>query len=100
MEIWDPDSEKNFFHHLVGTWYTIPYRCLLPKGLENVLVAGSCLSGQYESMAAWAIQPICMLTGQAAGTAASLCAKERVGPREISVGQLQDLLRRDGVFLG
>jgi hypothetical protein len=100
VEVWDPDSEKNFFHHLIGTWYTIPYRCLLPQGLENVLVAGSCISGQYESMAAWAIQPICMLTGQAAGTAASLCVEEKVGPREISVSELQGLLRRDGVFLG
>jgi hypothetical protein len=100
VEVWDPSSPKNFFHHLIGTWYTIPYRCLLPKILENVVVAGSCLSGQYIAMAAWAIQPVCFLTGQAAGTAASICVKENKYPKEISVSQLQATLQEDGVFLG
>lgn len=100
QEYWDPDSAQNFFHHLIDTWYTFPYRCLLPQGLDNVLVAGSSISGQYEAMAAWAIQPVCFLTGQAAGTAAYLCSTEKKGTREISIPQLQEMLRRDGVFLG
>ena len=58
------------------------------------------ISGQYEGMASWAIQPVCMLTGQAAGTAAGLCVKEHKKPREISVKKLQDTLRANGVFLG
>lgn len=100
IEVWDPSSQKNYFRHLINTWYTIPYRSLLPKGLENVLVAGSCISGQYIAMASWAIMPVCFKTGQAAGTAAAMCIKENVIPREIVVARLQSQLRKDGIFLG
>ena len=100
LEIWDPNGQNVSFNHLIGTWYTIPFRSLLPKGLENVIVAGSCISGQYTAMATWAIMPVCFKTGQAAGTAASLCIKGSTGPRDISITDLQSLLRQDGVFLG
>ena len=100
LEIWDPNGQNVSFNHLVGTWYTIPYRALLPKGLDNVIVAGSCISGQYTALATWAIMPVCFKTGQAAGTAASLSIKGNTGPRGISIADLQSLLRQDGVFLG
>jgi len=100
LEIWQPDGQNVSFNHLIGTWYTIPFRSLLPRGLENVIVAGSCISGQYTAMATWAIMPVCFKTGQAAGTAAALSVKESTGPRGVSVTDLQRLLREDGVFLG
>lgn len=100
MEIWDTKGSKNFFHHLKNDYYSFPYRCLIPKDLDNVLTAGSTISGQYEAMASWAIQPVCMLTGQAAGTAAGLCVTENVIPREVSVENLQTSLKEKGVFLG
>ena len=100
MEIWDPKGNKNFFHHLKNDWYSFPYRCLLPRGLDNVITAGSTISGQYEAMASWAIQPVCMLTGQAAGTAAGLCVAENKKPREISIERLQETLKENKVFLG
>jgi len=85
---------------MIGTYYTIPYRSLLPGGLENVLVAGSCISGQIIAMATWVVMPMCFKTGQAAGTAASMCLKGNTGPRDISIPELQGILRTDGVFLG
>jgi hypothetical protein len=100
LEIWDPGGEKLHFRHLIKTWYTIPYRSLLPKGLENVIVAGSCISGQIVAMGPWAIMPVCYKTGQAAGTAASICVKENLTPREIDVNKLQKQLQEDGIFLG
>jgi hypothetical protein len=100
LEIWQPDGQNVSFNHLIGTWYTIPFRSLLPRGLENVIVAGSCISGQYTAMATWAIMPVCFKTGQAAGTAAALSVVENTGPRGVSVTNLQRLLREDGVFLG
>jgi hypothetical protein len=100
LEIWDPNGQNVSFNHLIGTWYTIPYRSLLPKGLDNVIVAGSCISGQYTAMATWAIMPVCFKTGQAAGTAAALCLEGDTGPRDISIPGLQRVLRQDGVFLG
>lgn len=100
LEYWEPDGSSYRFRHLANTWYTIPYRALLPLGLGNVLVAGSCISGQLLAMGTWAIQPMCFKTGQAAGTAAALCLKQEAGPREIVVPELQGLLRKDGIFLG
>jgi hypothetical protein len=100
LEIWDPNGQNVSFNHLIGTWYTIPYRALLPKGLDNVIVAGSCISGQYTAMATWAIMPVCFKTGQAAGTAASLSIDGNTLSRGVSVSDLQRVLREDGVFLG
>ena len=100
MEIWEPSGEKLHFRHLIGTWYTIPFRSLLPKGLKNVIVGGSCISGQIVAMGPWAIMPVCYKTGQAAGTAASICVKQNKKPREIDVRELQNQLRKDGIFLG
>jgi hypothetical protein len=98
LEIWEPDGTNVQFNHLTGTYYTIPYRSLLPTGLKNVLVAGSCISGQYTAMATWAIMPVCYKTGQAAGTAAALCVEQDTEPRAISVPELQEVMRQDGVF--
>jgi hypothetical protein len=100
LEYWEPDGSSYRFHHLPGTWYTIPYRSLLPTGLTNLLVAGSCISGQLLAMGPWAIQPVCFKTGQAAGTAAALCMKLEVSPRQLGVSELQTVLRKDGMFLG
>ena len=100
LEVWETDGGNAHFHHIIGTWYTIPFRSLLPVGLENVIVAGSCISGQIIAMATWAVMPVCFKTGQAAGTAASLSIKGNARPRDISIAELQRILRHDGVFLG
>ncbi len=100
LEVWETDGGNAHFQHIIGTWYTIPFRALLPKGLQNVIVAGSCISGQIIAMATWAVMPVCFKTGQAAGTAASMCLKGNTGPRDISIPELQRILRQDGVFLG
>jgi len=100
LEIWELDGQNARFNHLVGTWYTIPYRSMLPKGLDNVIVAGSSISGQYIAMATWAIMPMCYKTGQAAGTAAALCVNKNLTPRTVSIVELQSILRQDGMFLG
>jgi hypothetical protein len=100
LEIWETNGTNVSFNHLPGTWYTIPYRALLPLGLRNVIAAGSCLSGQYIAMSTWAIMPVCFKTGQAAGTAAALCVKSGCLPRDLAVAELQQILRADGIFLG
>ncbi|MCK5128802.1 MAG: FAD-dependent oxidoreductase [Clostridiales bacterium] len=100
LEYWDPKSTMIKYHHLIDDWYSFPYRALVPKDLDNVIAAGSCLSGEYACLAAWAIQVVCMLTGQAAGTAASICVKNNILPKDIDVSMLQNTLKEDGVFLG
>ena len=79
--------------------YDIPYRCLLPQRVENLLAAGRCISSEqqpYESHRAMA--PM-MAIGQAAGTAAALAALQGVAPRQVEVARLQDALIAQGAEL-
>jgi hypothetical protein len=80
--------------------YDIPYRILVPREIENLLVAGRCVSSTHEGQSAIRIQPICMAMGEAAGTAASLCLKLHTTPRSLDVAQLQKHLRAQGANLG
>jgi hypothetical protein len=70
--------------------YEIPYRCLLPQGVDNLLVAGRPISADHVAHSSLRIQPTCFVLGQAAGTAAALAARHGCGPWE--VGQLDDPL--------
>ncbi|MEK3883749.1 FAD-dependent oxidoreductase [Paenibacillus sp. PL2-23] len=79
--------------------YDIPYRCLLPKRIDNLLVAGRCISTTHETLATTRLTPSCMATGQAAGTAAGLAVKHGCTPSEVDVAQLQAELRRGGALL-
>ena len=73
-------------------FYEIPYRCLLPEGLENILVAGRCISVTHEALGSTRSQICSMGTGQAAGTAAALAVREGVTPRKVRIEELQKLL--------
>ena len=50
--------------------YDIPYRCLIPQGMENLLVAGRCISASHEGHASTRLTPTCFAMGEAAGAAA------------------------------
>jgi hypothetical protein len=82
-----------------GESYDIPLRCLLPRGVENLLVAGRCLSGSHEAHSSYRVMPIVMATGQAAGVAAALAARRGVSPRATAVAEIQDELLRQGANL-
>ena len=79
--------------------YDIPYRCLLPKGVEGLLTAGRCISGTHRAHSSYRVMGICMATGQAAGTAAAIAAKEKTLPRAVSAKQVQEALKKQGVQL-
>jgi len=85
--------------YLTHEGYDIPYRCLVPKKIDNLLIAGRCISSEqqpYESHRA--MIPI-MAIGQAAGTAAALAARDKVAPRHLDVAELQRALLAQGVEL-
>jgi hypothetical protein len=82
-----------------GDCYDIPYRCLLPQRVENLLVAGRCISTTHEAMAAIRVMSTCMAMGEAAGRAAKLAVREGLAPAAISVQQLRQELRDHGAFL-
>lgn len=98
IDIHSPTDHTNVWTELDDA-YDIPFRSLLPAGLDNVLVAGRCLSATHEALASIRVQSHCMATGQAAGLAAALAAQQRVTTREISVAGLQKALREQGAIV-
>lgn len=83
-----------------GEFYGIPYRALVPRKVESLLVAGRCLSARSMAAASLRVMPPAMATGEAAGTAAALAVKGGVTPRQVGVARLREVLSRSNVFLG
>ncbi len=83
----------------IGEAYGIPYRCLVPKMINNLLVAGRTISCDRVMMATVRLMPPSFATGQAAGTAAALCKSKIVNFKNIEVKKLQQILRDQGVYL-
>jgi hypothetical protein len=82
-----------------GRCVGIPYRTLLPRDADNVLIAGRCFSATHDAHASVRSMAQCMSMGQAAGVAAAMAVKTRRTPREIDFGQLRQLLRESGAIL-
>lgn len=100
IDLHDPVSMRLTAKRLPsGEYYTIPYRCLLPQGLSNVLTAGRCISATHEAFAAFRVSAIAMAIGQGAGTAAAMAARDHRPPAEVDVPHLQRLLREQGAYL-
>ncbi|WP_338830300.1 FAD-dependent oxidoreductase [Bradyrhizobium sp. 27S5] len=78
----------------------LPYRMLVPDGVDNLLVAGRCASMTHEGQSAARVSGACFVMGEAAGTAAALALSGNTNPRDISVEKLQQLLGRQGAFIG
>ena len=83
----------------VNRAYGIPLRSLIPERLDNVLVAGRCISISHEALASTRITATCMAMGQAAGTAAALCVRENVSPAALDVNVLRSILISQGMLL-
>jgi hypothetical protein len=82
-----------------GEAYDIPLRCLLPKGLDNVLTAGRCISGSHEAHSSYRVMPVCMAVGQAAGACAALAVLKNTLPRQLVPADVQRELLRQGANL-
>jgi hypothetical protein len=81
-------------------YYQIPYRILLPKGVEGLVTAGRCVSSDHVAHASMRHQGSgCMVTGHASGTAAALAALRGTTPRALGVGELQEVLRSQGAII-
>ncbi|QPF85448.1 FAD-dependent oxidoreductase [Bradyrhizobium genosp. L] len=78
----------------------LPYRMLVPDGVDNLLVAGRCASMTHEGQSAARVSGACFVMGEAAGTAAALALSGNTIPRDISVEKLQQQLGKQGAFIG
>ncbi len=110
VDIHDPKGTKAQIVRLKQP-YEIPYRCLLPKGVDNLLIAGRPISADHVAHSSLRIQPTCYALGQAAGTAAALAVANETGPWEVGqpndptkgqalLRELQAVLIRQGQDLG
>jgi hypothetical protein len=79
--------------------YDIPYRCLLPKKVGNLLVGGRCISTSHEALGTTRLSPSCMATGQAAGSAAAIAVRRGIAPQDVPLAELQERLRDQGAIL-
>ncbi len=80
-----------------GRYYEIPYGALVPRKVENLLVAGRCIAGDEISHASIRSMMCCAVTGQGAGVAAALSIKDNVKVRDVNIGRLQAELKKQGV---
>ena len=90
---------SNEYVPIKGDYYGIPYRSLLPRGVEQLLIAGRCVSADSTAAGAIRVMPPCMGMGQAAGTAAALAVKAGSTVRNLDVQTLRAVLRENGVYL-
>ena len=89
-----PDQTVNFLDRP----YNIPFRTIVPKGSVNLLASGGIVSATREAFASVRVQAQCMALGQAAGTAAAMCAEKKVAIGEIDTRQIAERLRGAGVI--
>jgi len=101
----DKESYEKFYREFTsmrlgkGESYGIPYRVLTPRGLDNVLVAGRCVSTDRSMQASIRVMPGCYITGQAAGVAAAMMLDSATHSRDVDVTALQARLKAMGAFL-
>lgn len=100
IDIHNPTGSGTITHRLPeGERYEIPFRCLLPKGVDRLLVAGRCISTTHEALASTRLTPTVMTLGQAAGTAAAMTQRGRTPLRELDRWALRAQLVKDGVLV-
>jgi hypothetical protein len=78
----------------------VPYRSLVPQKIENLIVAGRCISAKQDAMAPLRLIPVCLATGQAAGTASALALTENITLRKLDISIIQRTMISQGVDLG
>ena len=94
VDVHDKDGKESVMLTEVGGsgWFHIPYRVMLPRGLDNLMVAGRCISADYIAQGCTRSQAACMMLGQASGTAAALAIKASTTPRDLNIPTLQQVL--------
>jgi len=100
IDIHNPDGSGTDIRSLPkGEYYTIPYRSLIPIGVNNLLVAGRCMSATHEAQASIRIMPIVCCIGEAAGVAAHVAHENAVGFNDVDVDKVQEILKKRGAVI-
>ena len=95
----DSDWEHRTKRYAPGESHGIPYRCLTPAGLRNLLVAGRCISTDRTVNGSVRVMPVCLSTGEAAGIAAAQAAAGGADVHAVDVQAVRTRLRAGGAYL-
>ena len=98
LGVYFPDWGPNYA--IEGLDYDVPYRCLVPETVDGLLVAGRCVSCDYTACNTMRLIVPCFATGQAAGCAAAIAARDNCAPRDVSMDTLRNALSQQDVYLG
>ena len=92
-------NDHTAYRYKKGENYGVPYRILVPTGVDNLLTAGRCVSTDRAMQSSIRVMPGCYITGQAAGVSAALCAKDGCSPKDANVYAIQSTLLDMGMYL-
>ncbi len=92
-------SGTSLYYFKAGDYYKIPYRSLLPKEYENLIVAGRCISATHEAQASIRIMPTCACMGEAAGMAAAVAHHDGKTAHTVDIRKVQEKLIANGAIL-
>ena len=95
----DPGMSGQAWRPERGFWYQIPHRAMVPERVDNLLVAGRCISADHVALGSTRIMSTCMALGEAAGTAAMMSLHEEARPRELGTALLRGQLRKQGAVV-
>ena len=100
IDIHSPDGTgTSHYYFAKDEWYQIPYRCLIPKSCENLLMAGRCISSDRKTNSAIRVKASCMAMGEAIGTAAAIAIRNNIRIADISIDELKCRLSKNGAIV-
>ena len=100
IDIHSPDgSGTSHYYFKDGDYYEIPYRSLVPQKIDNLLVAGRCISADHEAQASVRIMPIICCLGEAAGVGAAVAHKNGTSAKDADISEIQKILVGNGAVI-
>ncbi len=100
IDIHNPEgSGTSHYYFERGQYYTIPFRSLIPKGVDNLLVAGRCISATHEAQASIRIMPICCTLGEAAGVGAAVAVKSKKASQQADTDEIRRILKENNAVI-
>lgn len=100
IDIHNPEGTGTSHHYFApGEYYTIPYRCLCPTKVGNLLVAGRCISSTHEAQASYRIMPTVCTIGQAAGVGAAVAYKQGCDVADADIKKIRKILSESNAVI-
>lgn len=94
-----PGMDPSVWRPPAGFKYQIPYRALVPLKIENLWVAGRCISCTHVALGSLRVMAQCIVEGEAVGLAAAISLHDQCSPREVNIAKLQERLRQQGAIV-